>query len=114
MADRENLNFYLIDIRYNGSMNNFYEFYGDNVSYSSVEQDSYLDLKQMVFDFISEDVKFRKHCRDGMVLSLKVEMTDKEQEKFIYLLKNKGFRFIHEYIVSDVKPFKEEEEEKNE
>jgi hypothetical protein len=101
--DRKNTNIYLIGIGYKGSMNSFNEFYGDNISYSSIEQESYIDLKDMIFSNINENIKFRKYERDGMTLILKVEMTIDEKEKFDYLLKNNEFVFYHNYEIRNIK-----------
>ena len=106
--DRKNTTVYLVDIGYNGSMNKYYEFYGETVPYAQVEQDSYIDLKSMVYDKIHEKIKFRKHERTGMILTLKVEMTDEEKKKFIYLLDEKKFDFFHDYEIKDIRNFKQE------
>lgn len=107
--DRKNTSIYLIDIGYSGSMNKFYEFYGEAVPYSIVEQESYIDLKGMVNDMVGEKIKFRKHERNGMILTLKVEFTNEEKEKFVYLLNEGKFSFFHNYEIKDFKPLKKEE-----
>ena len=108
--NRKETSLYLIDIGYQGSMNSFYEFYGETVPYATVEQESYIDLKGMVYDMVSEKIKFRKHERNGMVLTLKAEMTDKEKEKFTYLLSEGKFRFFHDYEIKDFRKFKKDKE----
>ena len=77
---------YLVDIKYKYSMNYFYEFYGENVPYSVIEQNSYIDFKEMVFNKINENIKFRKHYREGMVLTLRIEMLQEEYDKFKRIL----------------------------
>ena len=109
LKDRKNTKSYLFDICYNGSMNNFYEFYGDNVPYSIIEQDSYIDLKQMVHSMINSRVKFRKFERNGMVLTLKVDMLDKEKEKLDYLLNENEIKFFHKYKIKNIKLLKQGE-----
>lgn len=103
--DRKNTSIYLIDIRYKYSMNCFEEHYGDSVTYSSVEQESYIDLKSMIFELISDKVKFRKYERNKMVLTLKVEMLDEELEKLRYLLKERQIKFLHDYEISNIRKF---------
>ena len=103
--DRKNTQMYLIDIKYKHSMNHFEECYGENVSYSHIEQESYIDLKKMVFEFINENIKFRKFERNKMSLTLKVEMFETELEKFRYLIKEDGFKFLHDFEVSNIRNF---------
>lgn len=106
--DRNTTEIYIIEIGYKGSMNSFNEFYGDNISYSFIEQESYIDLKEMVFKYINENIKFRKHERIGMKLLLKVEMTIDEKEKFDYLLNKGKFVFYHNYEIKSIKNNKDE------
>jgi hypothetical protein len=105
IKNRKNTISILIDIRYKFSMNKFEEEFGENVHYSSIEQSSYIDLKEMVFEKINKNIKFRKFARENNVLTLKVEMTDKEYEKFISLNKDGNFKFIHDFVVSDIRLF---------
>jgi hypothetical protein len=105
IKDRNNTSIYLMDIRYKHSMNHFEEYYGENVSYSFIEQESYIDLKKMVSDFISDKVKFRKFERNKMVLTLKVEMTEEELEKLRYLIEDGKIKFLHDYEISSIKNF---------
>jgi hypothetical protein len=106
--DRKNTNVYLVDIRYKHSINYFEEIYGETVKYSFIEQESYVDLKKMVSEMISEKIKFRKFERDGMVLTLKVEMLDEELEKLNSLIKAGKMKFLHDYTISSIKKFKPE------
>lgn len=108
LKDRKNTQTYLVDIRYKFSMNYFEEYYGDGVSHSYIEQESYIDLKKMVSELISDKIKFRKHERNKMILTLKVEMLEDELEKMRYLLKEGKFKFLHDYEVSNIKNFKKE------
>ena len=84
-------------------MNYFEECYGESVTYSFIEQESYIDLKKMVSEMVSEKIKFRKHERNKMVLTLKVEMLDEELEKLKYLIKEKKLKFLHDYEISDIR-----------
>lgn len=114
----------LIDIKFNGSMNKFEEVYGECISYAEIEQESYIDLKGMVFEKISEGIKFRKFNREKNVLTLKADMFEKEYQKLQDLLENKiidekatldkknnpsgepifdKFNFLHDFIISKVK-----------
>ena len=101
--DRKNTIDYLIDIRYKGSMNQFHEMYREDLAYADVEQESYVDLKQMVYESINNKIKFRKFERQGMTLRIKAEMTKEEHAKFLNLKNNNKFFFIHNYVISDVK-----------
>lgn len=101
--DRKNTQIYLVDIRYKYSMNYFEECYGESVTYSFIEQESYIDLKKMVSEMVSEKIKFRKYERNKMVLTLKVEMLDEELEKLKYLIKEKKLKFLHDYEISDIR-----------
>lgn len=101
--DRKNTQDYLMDIRYRHSMNHFEECYGENVSYSFIEQESYIDLKKMVSEMISDKIKFRKYERNKMILTLKVEMLDDELEKLRYLIREKKLNFLHDYEISDIR-----------
>lgn len=107
--NRENTTIYLMDITYNGSMNAYYEFFGENVLYSEIEQASYIDLKEMVHEMIDESIKFRKHNREGKILTLKIELSDAEKEKLTYLLENKKFNFLYNFYVKEVREYKIEE-----
>ena len=101
--DRKNTQIYLVDIRYKYSMNHFEECYRESVSYSFIEQESYIDLKKMISEMVSEKIKFRKYERNKMVLTLKVEMLYEELEKLEYLIKENKLKFIHDYEISDIR-----------
>ena len=101
--DRKNTQIYLIDIKYKHSINYFEEFYGESVAYSFIEQESYIDLKKMVSEMISNKIKFRKYQRERMILTLKVEMLDEELEKLRYLRNENKFVFLHDYEISDIR-----------
>lgn len=114
----------LIDIRYALSMNSFEEFYGDCVSYAEIEQESYIDLKSMVFEKIDPEIKFRKFNREKNILTVRADMLDKEFKLFKDILdgniinqkatkdkKNnpngepikERFSFFHNWKISNVK-----------
>ena len=102
---------YLADLQYKHSMNKYYEFYGENVPYAHIEQESYVDLKSMVFESVNPNIKFRKKCREGKVLTLKIEMSDSDLEKIIKINEENGFKFIHDFKISNIKIYNEEEDE---
>ena len=133
----------LIDIRYAYSMNHFEEFYGDCVTYSEVEQESYIDLKTMMFEKVGDEIKFRKFYRENNSLTIKADMLEKEFDLFREILSgnvisrekkninteeflSEKFTFFHDFMISNVKimtkedllkckkPLQEEEEEVNE
>lgn len=114
----------LIDIRYSHSMNRFEEFYGDCVTYADIEQESYIDLKSMVFEKICPDIKFRKFNRENNTLTIKADMLDSEFNLFKDILASKvidqkatkdkknnpsgepiyeTFNFFHDFKISNVK-----------
>ena len=121
----------LLDIKYGGSRNEFEEFYGDAVSYQEIEQESYQDLKMMVEGEVGK-VKFRK-ARDisgAYFLTCKLEMEPKQYEIFISIIEGrevnlkktndfienpegdiiyKRFKFLHDFIISNVR-FQTDEE----
>lgn len=114
----------LIDIKFNGSLNKFEETYGDHVSYAEIEQESYIDLKGMIFEKINPNIKFRKFNREKHTLTLKADMLDKEYQLLQDILTKKivnekatndkkinpsgaqimeKFNFLHDFIISKVK-----------
>lgn len=114
----------LIDIKYAHPMNKFEEFYGDCVTYAYIEQESYIDLKSMVFEKICPDIKFRKFNRENNVLTIKADMLESEFTTFKDILERKiinqkatkdkklnpsgepindYFNFFHEFKISNVK-----------
>ncbi len=114
----------LIDIKFNGSLNKFEETYGDHVSYSEIEQESYIDLKGMVFEKINPYIKIRKFNRENNVLTLKADMLEKEYQLLQDIMAQKvvddkstndkknnpegeiikeKFNFLHDFIISKVK-----------
>jgi len=104
----------LIDLHYKFSMNHFEEFYGDSVTYSSIEQESYIDLKEMSFEKINRSIKFRKFGRHNNVLTIKMDIKIKDYELFLNILKNEEnkdlrFNFLHDFIVSNPRILTSEE-----
>lgn len=120
----------LLDLHYKYSSNAFEEFYGDSISYSEVEQVSYIDLKEMVFEKISKNIKFRKYGRVGRVLTVKMDILPKEYEIFLRIFKEeevdqeatnnksinpegktkyKRFNFLHDFTISNVRELTNEE-----
>lgn len=120
----------LIDIRFNGSLNKFEETYGEYVSYSEIEQESYIDLKSMIFEKINPNIKIRKFNRERNTLTLKADMLDKEYTLFQDILAGKvmnekatkdkknnpegkeileRFNFLHNFIISNFKIMTDED-----
>jgi hypothetical protein len=114
----------LIDLHYKYSINRFEEFYGDWISYSEIEQVSYIDFKDMVFEMIGRGVKFRKFGREKRVLTIKADMTKAEYESFLRIFNKEEvdeestndldknpegetkylkFNFLHEFEVSNIR-----------
>ena len=114
----------LIDLHYKHSMNNFQEFYGENISYSEIEQVSYIDFKDMMFEMVGKGVKFRKFGRDKNILTIRADMHQKEYELFLRIFREeevdeektndiddnpegetkfKSFNFFHEFTISSIR-----------
>ena len=92
----------LIDLQYHSSMNAFEECYGDHATYQELEQSSYIEFKELMFNNISKGIKFRKYGRIGNVLTLKADMLQTEIEKFKKILEKNNIKLIHEWVVSNV------------
>lgn len=120
----------LIDIRYRFSINKFEEVYGEHVSYSEIEQESYIDLKSMIFEKINPNIKIRKFNRENFTLTLKADMLDKEFQLLQDIMEDKvvdekatkdkknnpqnkvikeKFNFLHDFIISKVKIMTQED-----
>lgn len=100
--DRDNTQVVLIDIQYHDSINAFECVYGDNITYQEIEQRSYIEFKEQMFNHICKDIKFRKFGRIGQVLTIKADMLKDEITKLKYLLENNKISLIHNWIISDV------------
>jgi len=122
--NRKNILPILLDLHYKFSMNSFEEFYGNSVSYSEIEQESYIELKAMVFEMIGSRIKFRKFGRDKNILTLKMDITPDEYEIFLRIfkekdvdknatnnleqnpngiLKYKKFNFLHDFTITNIR-----------
>lgn len=111
----------LLDLHYKFSMNKFEEFYGDSVTYSSIEQESYIDLKEMSFEKINKTIKFRKFGRSGNILTIKMDISSSDYELFLGIVNNeeyldtdgelkiKKFNFLHDFCVSNMRQLTREE-----
>lgn len=82
-SNKPNVNI-LIDLVYDGAMNQFEEFYGDSVSYHELEQESYIELKSMLTLEIGR-LKFRKarEIAAPKGLTCKLEMSQSQYDKFM-------------------------------
>ena len=92
----------LIDLQYYASTNQFEECYGDHISYQELEQSSYIEFKELMFEDISRGIKFRKYGRIGNILTIKADMLKVEIEKFKKILEKNNIKLIHGWIVSNV------------
>jgi hypothetical protein len=99
----------LIDLSYKGSMNEFEEFYGFSITYQELEQQSYIEFKDIMFKMIDEKIKFRKYGRIGPILTVRAEMYENEIEKFEDLINKNKIKTIYDWIVKDVTIIKDEE-----
>jgi hypothetical protein len=94
-----------------GSMNEFEEFYGFSVTYQELEQQSYVEFKDIMFENINSKIKFRKYGRVGNILTVRAEMYQEEIQKFEELIQNNKIKTIYDWIVKDVTILKEEDYE---
>ena len=101
-GDRPNTLTILIDIQYKSALNAFEEFYGENISYQEIEQDSYVEFKEIIFEKINRNIKFRKYGRIGPILTIKADMTKEELESFRGILDRSEIKMLHSWIVSNV------------
>lgn len=111
--DRPNTKVVLIDLKYKSSMNEFEEFYGETVSYQELEQQSYVEFKDIMFENITRKIKFRKYGRIGPVLTVKANMYKEEIEKFENLIEKNKIKTIYDWIVNDVTIIKEEDRDED-
>lgn len=100
--ERANTKVILIDIQFHESMNYFEYQYGEFVSYKQMEQRSYIDFKELMFDNICREIKFRKFGRVGKILTIKAEMLKVEIDRFRILLEGDGLNIGTGWIISNV------------
>lgn len=93
----------LMDIGYSNCINTFESEYGFSVEYSEIEQESYIELKQMVFETVDRDIKFRKHGRLEMTLIVASEMSNEEYEKFKEFYKSNFYKFTHDFRLKNIR-----------
>jgi len=98
----------LMDIGYTKELNSFEEEYSFGVNYSTVEQETYIELKQMVFETVSRDIKFRKYGRQNMILIIESEMTRDQYQKFRELYKSGNYNFVHDFKLGNIRKFKKQ------
>jgi hypothetical protein len=106
--ERSNTKVILIDIQFYESLNEFEYQYGDFISYKQMEQKSYIDFKELMFENICRDIKFRKFGRFGKILTIKAEMLKSEIEKFRILLENDQINIGYGWVVSNVTIIKDD------
>lgn len=99
----------LIDIAYYGSMNEFEEFYGFNVTYQELEQRSYIELKEILFKKINDKIIFRKYGRIGPTLTIRAEMFESELDELVQLIEEDKVRTIYDWVIKDLTIIKEQE-----
>lgn len=100
--DRVNTKIVLIDIQYHESLNFFEYQYGDFVTYKQMEQRSYIDFKEIMFENICREIKFRKFGRVGKILTIKAEMLKSEIERFRNILEMDSISISTGWIISNV------------
>lgn len=110
--DRPNTTVLLIDIRYKDSINAFEEFYRESVSYYDLEQSSYVEFKEVIFEGISKDIKFRKYGRLGYVLTIKADMFEDEIKKFTHMLENDEIKLTTDWAVTNVTIIRDKQKQK--
>lgn len=92
-----------MDIGYSKCVNDFESQYGFSIDYSEIEQESYIELKQMVFESIDKEIKFRKHGRLNMTLVVSSEMSQDEYEKFKDLYRSNHYKFTHDFRLKNIR-----------
>jgi hypothetical protein len=92
----------LIDIRYSDSLNAFECWYGEHISYQEIEQKSYIEFKELLFQNISRDIKFRKYGRIGQVLTIKADMLKSELDLFKIMLENDEMKLTHNWVICNI------------
>lgn len=100
--ERSNTKVVLIDIQYHESLNHFEYEYGEAITYKQMEQRSYIDFKEVMFNDICREIKFRKFGRLGKILTIKAEMLKGEIEEFRELLENDEISIGTGWIISNV------------
>ena len=100
--ERSNTKVILIDIQFHESLNYFEYQYGEFISYKQMEQRSYIDFKELMFDNICREIKFRKFGRVGKILTIKAEMLKQEIEEFRILLEGDELNIGTGWIISNV------------
>jgi hypothetical protein len=112
--ERSNTKILLIDIQFYESLNEFEYQFGDSITYKQMEQKSYIDFKELMFENICREIKFRKFGRLGKILTIKAEMLKNEVEKFRELLENDKLIISYGWIISNVTIIKDNKiEDKN-
>ena len=106
--ERQDTKTILIDICYYQSNNKFEEEFGDHVSYREMEQKSYIDFKELMFEKINEDIKFRKFGRINNVLTIKADMFQEEIKKFKYLLKKNKIKIYTGWVIKEITIIKDD------
>jgi hypothetical protein len=116
----------LVDLKFNGSQNKFEEIYNDSVTYQELEQDCYIDFKNMVNDYIGK-VKFRKarEISQENSLTCRLFMTPGQYKKFEAIYKGQEvdkknstaenivyykFRFLHDFKICNLRLDEDETE----
>lgn len=100
--ERLNTKVVLIDIQYHESLNHFEYQYGEFISYKQMEQRSYIDFKEIMFNGICREIKFRKFGRVGKILTIKAEMLRGEIDRFKILLESDEISIGTGWIISNV------------
>lgn len=100
--ERSNTKILLIDIQYYETLNEFEYQYGDFITYKQIEQKSYIDFKEIMFNKICREIKFRKYGRFGKILTIKAEMLKNEIDKFKFLLEKDDIDIGYGWIISNV------------
>lgn len=105
--ERSNIKIVLIDIQFYESLNEFEYQFGESITYKQMEQRSYIGFKDIMFESISRDIKFRKFGRLGKILTIKAEMLKNEITKFKTLLEEDQIQIGYGWIISNVTLIKE-------
>jgi adenylate kinase family enzyme len=102
----------LLDLVFNGSMNQFEETYGEHITYKELEQYSYIELKDMIVSSIGKVKKIRKVRDDSKKtgLTCRIEMSEEQYEKLLSIYSSSKelgtvniFKFIYGFVIKNLR-----------
>lgn len=99
----------LVDLLYKKSMNDFEYWYGETVTYHEIEQESYIDMKEMLSNKVGSKFKVKKMrlISTGNTLTCRLIMSDYQYQKFISIYENrdKELKFVHNFGIESLREY---------